>query len=60
MNNFKPAQQIASGNEVLPTQVTQSKSQMIETASEVFEQGWGRAGGGGSIRPLSFSLMSMH
>ena len=42
VKGLKTVQQIAAENEVHPTQVTQWKSQMIEGASEVFEQGRGR------------------
>lgn len=44
IKGLKTLQQIAAENEVHPTQVTQWKSQMIEGACEVFEQGRGRAG----------------
>jgi transposase-like protein len=43
LKGLKTVQQIAAENEVHPTQVTQWKSHMIEGASEVFEQGRGRA-----------------
>jgi transposase len=42
IKGLKTVQQNAAENEVHPTQVTQWKSQMIEGASEVFEQGRGR------------------
>ncbi len=43
LKGLKTVQQIAAENQVHPTQVTQWKSQMIEGASDVFEQGRGRA-----------------
>ena len=43
VKGLKTVQQIAAENQVHPTQVTQWKSQMIEGACEVFEQGRGRA-----------------
>lgn len=43
IKGLKTVQQIAAENQVHPTQVTQWKSQMIEGAPEVFEQGRGRA-----------------
>ena len=43
IKGIKTVQQIAAENELHPTQVTQWTSQMIEGASEVFEQGRGRA-----------------
>ena len=42
IKGLKTVQQIAAENGVHPTQVTQWKSQMIDSASEVFEQGRGR------------------
>lgn len=42
IKGLKTVQQIAAENELHPTQVTQWKSQMIDGAAEVFEQGRGR------------------
>ena len=44
IKGLKTVQQIAAENEVHPTQVTQWKTQVIEGATEVFDQGRGRKG----------------